>query len=80
MLIDLNYVVTAGTAPEQEAFYRAFGSRVRKINFLKLTDWGGQLQIPEELGAPSRFEGRTRTACYALWGTMLISAEGRAML
>jgi len=80
MRIDLNYVVTDGTAHEQEDFYRAFAPRVRTINFLPLTDWGGQLQIPSALGKPARAAGRQRAVCYALWGTMFISAEGRAML
>jgi radical SAM protein with 4Fe4S-binding SPASM domain len=80
MRIDLNYVVTDGTRHETEAFYRAFSARVRKINFLPLTDWGGQLEMPAALGTPVRVAGRQRTVCYALWGTMFISAEGRAML
>ncbi len=80
MRIDLNYVVTATTAHEKEAFYRAFADRVRKINFLPLTDWGGQLAIPDALGTPERGRGAKRAVCYALWGTMFISAEGRAML
>jgi MoaA/NifB/PqqE/SkfB family radical SAM enzyme len=80
MRIDLNYVVSVGTAPEKEAFYRAFSERVHTINFMRVTDWGGQLAIPEGLGTPVRNPGKERVVCFALWGTMFISAEGRAML
>jgi organic radical activating enzyme len=80
MRIDLNYVVTAATAHEREAFYREFSPRVTKINFLALTDWGGQVQIPADFGTPEQGHGRERVVCFALWSTMFISAEGRAML
>src|SRR5436189_67803 len=48
--VELNYVVTSGTAHEQEAYYRRFSPLVRRINFIPLCDWGGQLQLGEELG------------------------------
>jgi MoaA/NifB/PqqE/SkfB family radical SAM enzyme len=78
--VELNYVVTSGTAHEQEAYYRRFSPHVRKINFIPLCDWGGQLQLGEELGPVAAPPGRQRLACFGLWGSMYISAEGRAMM
>ena len=86
--IEINYVVSSRTEPETEAFFREFSPAVHRINFNRITDFGGQFEIPVELVVPGqdpRSISRSapvmpRSACVHLWRAMFISAEGRMML
>ena len=86
--IEINYVVSQKTAPEQEEFFRQFSPLVARINFNPIADFGGQFVPPDELipeGGDPRFilrrsEGAPRVPCIHLWREMFVSAEGRLML
>jgi radical SAM protein with 4Fe4S-binding SPASM domain len=86
--IEINYIVSSRTEPEQDDFFREFSPLVACINFNPIADFGGQFLPPDALltenGDPraisSRLAAAPRLPCIHLWRGMFVSAEGRLML
>jgi hypothetical protein len=79
--VRIDCIESSLTAGQKTAFH-AFWSEGAKVEFIHLSNWSGQMDLPPEFGPPRALPPppAERYACDLLWTILTIAADGRGML
>lgn len=80
--IQIDCISSEKTRDEIPRMQEYWGERLVPVRVLRLDDWGGRFELPNDLGARNsvpREAAMERYPCDLLWTTVAISAEGHVM-